>query len=84
MRAPFRRYEEACACLARGGAAHLMGVGGVGVAGLARLLLDRGFHVSGCDAAGNALTRALAARGVGVRTGHGPAHLDPPPDIRAA
>lgn len=86
MRDPLRRYEEARAYLARGGSAHLMGIGGVGVAGLARLLLDRGFRVTGCDTAGNALTRALAARGAGIRTGHDPAHLDPPPDwlIRTA
>ncbi len=32
-----------------GGRAHLMGVGGIGMAGVARLLAAQGVAVSGCD-----------------------------------
>jgi len=55
--------------------AHLMGIGGVGMAALARLLAARGARVSGCDAAQNDLSRALERDGVRVHAGHDPAHV---------
>jgi UDP-N-acetylmuramate--alanine ligase len=59
-----------------GGHAHLVGIGGVGMAGLAHLLRARGWRVSGCDQAGNRLTDWLAGQGIICRTGHDEAHLD--------
>src|SRR5437660_9135109 len=56
-------------------AVHLMGLGGIGVSGLARVLLERGYRVSGCDLAPNRLTAELAALGATVSQGHDPAHL---------
>lgn len=62
-----------------GGAVHLMGIGGVGMAGLAGLLHQRGFQVSGCDLESNRLTKRLIADGVSVVQGHDPAHVDAAP-----
>ncbi len=78
--------ERARSALARGGAVHCMGIGGVGVAGLARLLAARGFRVTGCDTASNRLTQSLEAAGIPVAAGHDSAHLHPAPDwlIRTA
>src|SRR6267378_2509850 len=47
---------------------HLMGIGGVGVSALARVLLARGNEVSGCDLKPSDTTPELeAARAMGVR-----------------
>lgn len=59
----------------RGGAVHLLGICGVGMAGLAALLQGRGLRVSGCDASANPLRDWLLARGIPVAAGHDPAHL---------
>ena len=58
-----------------GSAVHLMGIGGVGMAGLAVLLKGRGLRVSGCDASAGPLLRWLSARGMTVRAGHDAAHV---------
>lgn len=55
---------------------HFMGVGGIGVSGLAHILLARGYRVSGCDLTLGRLTDELAARGATIYQGHDPAHLD--------
>lgn len=55
---------------------HMMGVGGIGMAGLAYLLAQQGHHVSGCDAGAPRTLGWLDANGVRVlRGGHDPAHL---------
>lgn len=60
---------------AEGGRYHLMGIGGIGISALARLLRARGAQVSGCDAAPSELTAQLQAEGIEVFVGHDPAHL---------
>ena len=55
--------------------AHLVGVGGAGMSGIARILADRGFAVSGSDARDSPLLAALAARGVLTAVGHDAANL---------
>ncbi|MCI2239706.1 UDP-N-acetylmuramate--L-alanine ligase [Paenibacillus sp. TRM 82003] len=57
------------------GRVHLLGIGGVGVSGVARLLLARGVVVSGSDAADSEVLRRLAALGARVAVGHDAAHL---------
>lgn len=58
------------------GHVHLLGACGVGMAGLAVLLRQRGFVVSGCDQALNPLSAWLGQNGVEVSEGHDPNHLD--------
>jgi len=55
---------------------HLVGVGGVGMAGLAVLLKARGHGVSGCDIHASPRTRWLESEGVRFFEGHSPGHLD--------
>lgn len=54
---------------------HFMGIGGVGMAGLAFLLKRKGLRVSGCDVSETPRTRWLASCGIPVARGHDPAHL---------
>lgn len=54
---------------------HLIGIGGVGMAGLAVLLKARGHEVSGCDLKATPRTRWLEAQGIPVFVGHSPDHL---------
>jgi len=49
---------------------HFIGVGGIGMSGLAELLVRRGHRVSGSDLAANAITQRLATLGVRVYQGH--------------
>ena len=49
---------------------HVVGVGGAGMSGLARLLHERGCVVSGSDAHDSPVLGALAASGIHVRVGH--------------
>ncbi len=54
---------------------HLMGVGGVGMCGIAEVLMAQGLTVSGCDLAANERTRRLTGLGAEIHLGHGPSHL---------
>lgn len=58
------------------GRVHMLGVCGVGMAGVAYLLASRGWRVSGCDAQLGPLAGWLRAAGVPVAEGHDPAHLE--------
>ena len=49
---------------------HMIGIGGAGLSAIARILLERGFTVTGSDLKGNALTAALAADGARISIGH--------------
>jgi len=49
---------------------HIVGIGGVGMSAIARVLLSRGYAVSGSDRQANDLTAALAAQGARVFEGH--------------
>ncbi|MFT3715453.1 MAG: UDP-N-acetylmuramate--L-alanine ligase [Gordonia sp. (in: high G+C Gram-positive bacteria)] len=55
---------------------HMVGIGGAGMSGLARILLSRGGQVSGSDARESQGVKALSARGATVRVGHDPSALD--------
>lgn len=54
---------------------HFVGIGGIGVSGLARLLRARGYEVSGSDMTASEVTLALEAEGIEVRIGHAPEHV---------
>ena len=49
---------------------HFVGVGGSGMSGIAEVLANLGFGVSGSDLADNATTRRLAGLGIRVVAGH--------------
>ena len=55
---------------------HMVGIGGAGMSGIARILLDRGGQVSGSDAKESRGVRALQARGAQIRIGHDASSLD--------
>lgn len=49
---------------------HFVGIGGVGMGGIAEVLCNLGYSVSGSDLKENALTRRLGELGAKVRIGH--------------
>ncbi|MGH2548830.1 MAG: Mur ligase domain-containing protein, partial [Thermomicrobiales bacterium] len=49
---------------------HFVGIGGIGMSGLARIFLSRGYAVSGSDAMASPQTEALEAIGIPVMIGH--------------
>lgn len=55
---------------------HMVGIGGAGMSGIARILLSRGGQVSGSDAKESRGVLALRARGAQVRIGHDASALD--------
>lgn len=55
---------------------HMVGIGGAGMSGLARILLARGGRVSGSDGRDGRALIDLRARGAQVRIGHDPSSLD--------
>ncbi|RMF81275.1 MAG: UDP-N-acetylmuramate--L-alanine ligase, partial [Nitrospirae bacterium] len=54
---------------------HFMGIGGVGMSGIAEILLTLGHRVSGCDLKEGEAVARLRARGAAVAVGHDPAHV---------
>jgi len=55
---------------------HFIGVGGIGVSAVARVLLQRGARVQGSDVRESQLTEAIRALGAHVTIGHAPENLD--------
>ena len=55
---------------------HMVGIGGAGMSGIARILLARGGQISGSDAKESRGVLALRARGAVVRIGHDASALD--------
>ncbi|HEX8986388.1 MAG TPA: UDP-N-acetylmuramate--L-alanine ligase [Rhodocyclaceae bacterium] len=49
---------------------HFVGIGGSGMSGIAEVLANQGFEISGSDLAESATTRRLAAQGIRVLIGH--------------
>ena len=58
------------------GTVHLIGVGGVGMSGLARLLLTRGIRVTGSELRQWPALAGLRALGGTIHTTHQPSNLD--------
>lgn len=54
---------------------HFIGIGGYGMSGLARVLLQMGFAVTGSDARPNDRIEQLRAAGARVAIGHDPSHV---------
>jgi UDP-N-acetylmuramate--alanine ligase len=67
--------SEATLKITPGVAYHFIGIGGIGMSGLAELLVRQGARVSGSDLAAHAQTRRLQDLGATVYQGHDAAHL---------
>ncbi len=83
----FKRYKHI----------HFVGIGGIGMSGIAELLLNLGYQVSGSDVKESDLTRRLGSLGASVAIGHHADHIkgadvvvlssaiaDDNPELRAA
>ncbi len=60
---------------------HIIGIGGIGTSGLAKILAHHGVRVTGSDGTGSLITEELQARGIAVTIGHSVANL--PEDVQA-
>lgn len=54
---------------------HFVGIGGAGMGGIAEVLLNQGYEISGSDIAENANTQRLRSLGAQVFIGHNPQHV---------
>jgi UDP-N-acetylmuramate--alanine ligase len=54
---------------------HFVGIGGIGMSGIAEVLLAHGFAVSGSDLADSESTRRLHSLGAEIKLGHAAAHV---------
>ena len=54
---------------------HIMGMGGTGLSAIARVLLEQGVEVSGCDRQMGALLEEVGRQGARVYVGHDPDHV---------
>ncbi len=57
------------------GPVHFVGIGGIGMSGIAEVLVNLGYRVQGSDAAENANVQRLRAKGVTIAIGHDAANL---------
>src|ERR1700694_3881364 len=58
------------------GPIHFVGIGGIGMSGLAEVLANLGYHVQGSDVADSANVRRLRDKGIDVAIGHDARTLD--------
>ena len=54
---------------------HFVGIGGAGMSGIAEVLINLGYQVSGSDGASNTVTKRLAEMGAAVFLGHAAEHI---------
>jgi UDP-N-acetylmuramate--alanine ligase len=57
------------------GAIHFIGIGGIGMSGIAEIMHNLGYKVQGSDSANNANVRRLAAMGIPIAVGHAAENL---------
>jgi len=55
---------------------HLVGIGGIGMSGIAELLLNLGYQVSGSDLKDSPVTRRLVGLGGHIFSGHTSEHME--------
>jgi UDP-N-acetylmuramate--alanine ligase len=55
---------------------HFVGIGGIGMSGIAEILSNYELEISGCDAHVSSVTRRLERRGISVVAGHDPSHVE--------
>ncbi len=54
---------------------HFVGIGGIGMSGIAEVLLNLGYQISGSDLKSSAVTERLAALGASTFVGHAAANI---------
>lgn len=54
---------------------HFVGIGGIGMSGIAEILLSQGFEISGSDRALTDITKRLSGLGMTIYEGHSPGNL---------
>jgi len=54
---------------------HFVGIGGIGMSGLAKVLLEAGYSISGCDRQRSHITDRLAGLGATINEGHDARHI---------
>jgi len=54
---------------------HFVGIGGIGMSGIAEVLLNLGYKISGSDLKSSAMTQRLAEMGAQIFSGHGPENV---------
>lgn len=60
---------------------HFIGIGGISMSGLAEILLEEGFHISGSDAKESALTDALEKKGARIYYGQRASNISDSTDV---
>ena len=55
---------------------HFVGIGGIGMSGIAEVLVNLGFRVSGTDLKESAVTERLRSLGIEVNLGHEAKHIE--------
>ncbi len=60
---------------------HFVGIGGIGMSGIAEVLLNMGYRVSGSDQVESETTRRLVRLGATVAAGHTPANVSVDTDV---
>ncbi|MBE8220799.1 MAG: undecaprenyldiphospho-muramoylpentapeptide beta-N-acetylglucosaminyltransferase, partial [Alphaproteobacteria bacterium] len=68
-------YHDAVQSFCGDGAVHIIGIGGIGMSGIAEILVNAGCVVQGSDIASNANTARLEKLGVTIFIGHSGAHI---------
>jgi UDP-N-acetylmuramate--alanine ligase len=74
-RSEARGYVAVPDGLPSGAHIHLVGIGGIGLSAIARVLLRRGYEVSGSDLGITAITRDLEQIGATILEGHSPQNV---------
>ncbi len=54
---------------------HFVGIGGIGMSGIAEILLNQGFEISGSDKSLSDITARLSSLGMNIYEGHSPENL---------
>ena len=54
---------------------HFVGIGGIGMSGIAELLINLGFSISGSDLAESEITKKLKKNGAKIYKGHNKRHI---------
>src|SRR3954463_15534236 len=58
------------------GPVHFIGIGGIGMSGIAEIMLRIGYTVQGSDSKASANTERLAKLGAKIFVGHDPSHVE--------